>query len=163
MIPDYSGQGFELSGLVFFQSFNDAIIPECAREYETNLANLIKDLRVDLGVPDMPFVIGETGMQSGRGFTAVQKAQEAVGNNKALGKGAFVKTSPFVERGRHGDGGYHYSGNARTFYRMGEAFGKAMIGPIGDSPAVDHSGQVKKAYEGFVDKYGDFKLPHWRD
>jgi hypothetical protein len=27
----------------------------------------------------------------------------------------------------------------------------------GDSPAVDHSGQVKKAYEGF------FKLPHWRD
>jgi len=79
------------------------------------------------------------------------------------GKGAFLKTSPFVERGRHGDGGYHYSGNARTFYRMGEAFGKAMIGLIGDSPAVDHSGQVKKAYEGFVDKYGDFKLPHWRD
>jgi len=31
---------------------------------------------------------------------------------------------------------------------MGEAFGKAMIGLIGDSPAVDHSGQVKKAYEG---------------
>lgn len=99
VIPDYSGQGFELSGLVFFEGFNDAIIPEYAREYETNLANLIKDLRVDLGVPDMPFVIGETGMESGRGFTAVQKAQEAVGNNKAFGKGAFVKTSPFVERG----------------------------------------------------------------
>ncbi len=40
---------------------NDAAEPEYLEEYETNMSNFINDIRADLEVPDMKFVIGLAG------------------------------------------------------------------------------------------------------
>jgi len=60
--PEYDGSGYELSGLVWFQGFNDVINTEYRAEYGKNMVNFIRDVRKDLGVPKLPIVIGELGM-----------------------------------------------------------------------------------------------------
>jgi alpha-galactosidase len=66
LFPDYDGRGYELAGFGWHQGWNDRINQAFNDEYEKNLANFIRDVRKDLGVPKLPFVIAETGM-SGRG------------------------------------------------------------------------------------------------
>jgi len=54
--PTYRGQGFELAGLIWFQGENDC----CAKTqgfYRDSLMDLIKDVRTELGVAALPFVI----------------------------------------------------------------------------------------------------------
>ena len=67
VVPDYAGQGYELAGFAWFQGHKDR--GSSKEEYEGHLVNLIKDLRKDLGAPDLPVVIGElsTGGVKGRG------------------------------------------------------------------------------------------------
>src|SRR5206468_3101056 len=58
--PSYAGQGYELTGFVWYQGWNDGVDPKNAvPEYEQNLVNLIKDVRDDLTVPNLPVVVGE--------------------------------------------------------------------------------------------------------
>ena len=58
--PSYDGQGYELSGFVWYHGWNDGVDPKHAvPEYEQNLVNLIHDVRKELNVPSLPFVIGE--------------------------------------------------------------------------------------------------------
>ena len=66
----------------------------------------------------------------------------------------YVKTSPFmVKTGPQFDGGYHYRGRADHFFKIGGAFGKAMVGFLKETP-VDHSRQVARAREQAKRKYG---------
>jgi HEAT repeat protein len=54
--PRYRGQGYELAGFIWFQGENDC----CAKTqgfYRDSLMDLIKDVRADLGVENLPFVI----------------------------------------------------------------------------------------------------------
>lgn len=60
--PAYDDQGYEIAGLVWFHGWVDMVKPERRLEYELNLTNLIRDLRKDLGVPQLPVVIGEMGV-----------------------------------------------------------------------------------------------------
>jgi hypothetical protein len=60
--PESEGKGYELAGFVWFQGWNDLINAQRVAQYETNLVNLIKDVRKDLGAPKLPFVIGELGV-----------------------------------------------------------------------------------------------------
>jgi len=56
--PRYRGQGFELSGFIWFQGENDC----CAKTqgfYRDGLMDLIKDVRAELGVAKLPFVISK--------------------------------------------------------------------------------------------------------
>ena len=56
--PRYKGQGYELAGFIWFQGENDC----CAKTqglYRDTLMDLIKDLRTDLGVPELPVVIAK--------------------------------------------------------------------------------------------------------
>ena len=55
--PDYAGQGAELAGLVWFQGLADSTSSSMMAAYQTNLVNLIKDLRKDLGAPRLPVVV----------------------------------------------------------------------------------------------------------
>ena len=55
------GPTYSLEGLVWFQGFNDVVDEDKAKEYEFNLANLIRDLRQDLNETNLPIVIGELG------------------------------------------------------------------------------------------------------
>jgi len=58
LYPRYNGQGYELAGFIWFQGENDC----CAKTqglYRDTLMDLIKDLRTDLGVPELPVVIAK--------------------------------------------------------------------------------------------------------
>ena len=53
--PDYSKIGsYEIAGFAWHQGWNDGCDENMAKEYESNLANLIRDVRSDLGVPNLP-------------------------------------------------------------------------------------------------------------
>jgi alpha-galactosidase len=53
--PDYSKIGsYEIAGFAWHQGWNDGCDDGMTKEYEFNLANLIRDIRRDLGVPDLP-------------------------------------------------------------------------------------------------------------
>ena len=82
--PGYGGGGYELAGFVWYHGWNDGVSPQTAvPEYETNLVNLIKDVRQELNAPELPVVIGElTGawVEAPAEWTKLRKAQAAAAN-----------------------------------------------------------------------------------
>jgi hypothetical protein len=147
--PEYAGQGHEIAGFVWFQGWNDMINPEYTAEYATNLAHLIRDVRKDLKVPRLPFVIGQMGVEGanpGAGVKKFKEAQAAVLEAAEFkGNVALVKTDAFWDTEAEAvfkkgwrqhldewnkvgsDFPYHYLGSARTMIRIGRAFGEAML------------------------------------
>jgi len=79
--PDYDeSKGYEITGFVWFQGWNDGV-GKGNPDYAEQLASLIRDLRKDLKVPNMPVVIGEMGVDGDEpmGWIATfRKQQEAV-------------------------------------------------------------------------------------
>ena len=79
VVPGFdAAQGFELSGFVWFQGFNDyvdgGVYPDQQAEggygqYADLLGHFIRDVRKDLSAPRMPFVIGVMGIDGLRGDT----------------------------------------------------------------------------------------------
>ena len=157
--PEYQDQGYELSGFVWFQGFNDRTGYRLA-EYETNLTHFIKDLRQDLGVPDLPFVIGELGMDGptdelkGGRLDFYNAQQDAI---KDAGNATWVKTRDYVVpkdvSSDSFDGGFHYRGRADTFYNIGTAFGEAALKLMNDKPKNQQQA-VETARETVRKKYG---------
>lgn len=147
--PDYRDQGWELAGFVWFQGWNDMISDEATAEYTVNLAHFIRDVRRDLKVPDLPFVVGEMGVDGTEASAKIQKfkaAQAAVMNVPEFkGNVAVVKTDVFWDTEAHAvfkkgwkqypeewnkvgsNWPFHYLGSARTMCGIGRAFGEAMI------------------------------------
>jgi alpha-galactosidase len=122
--PDYDGRGYEIVGFLWFQGWNDMIDGEAVAQYEENFANLVRDLRKEFSVPEMPFVIAETGNCGNMKF---RKAQAATAERPEFkGQGAFVPTSSFKRSTPSFDGGYHWNGNAESYFLIGTAMGKAM-------------------------------------
>jgi len=60
VVPGYAGEGYEIAGFVWFQGFNDQF-DGADKEYAIHLANLIRDVRKELGRPTLPVVIGQMG------------------------------------------------------------------------------------------------------
>jgi Carbohydrate esterase, sialic acid-specific acetylesterase len=56
-IPDYTANNrrYELSGLVWFQGWNDMLNWDSVNEYGPNLVKFIRDVRLDLDDPNLPF------------------------------------------------------------------------------------------------------------
>ena len=133
-VPAYSGGGYEIAGFCWHQGWND--IGETTAVYETNLTNLIKDLRSDLAVPNLPVVIGTTGMANANSSAdrlALIAAQTNV-SNPALhpefnGTVTTVDTRPFDFGTLLGVSteGYHWNWNAESYFNIGESMGKAMM------------------------------------
>jgi len=84
IVPHYEDayDGYELSSFVWFQGWNDYIDTRKVDQYGQNLANLIRDVRLDLDAPHLPVVVGELGMHGlypeGKGVPRVMamRAQE---------------------------------------------------------------------------------------
>ena len=97
--PLEEGQGCELAGFVWFQGWNDQLRPPLLVQYEVNLANLIRDVRRDLGVPHLPVVIGEEGVNGKKPDSRIMSlrlAQAAVARlPEFAGTVALVKTSDY--------------------------------------------------------------------
>jgi len=148
LFPDLEDKTPELAGFVWFQGWNDMynIGPD---EYETDLRNLITDLRRDLNAPNLPVVIAAMGQNGSKppsdSMQKVQAAQFAMNNNPEFaGTVRTVSTAELVdteaERLFEGwrdhleewekvgsDYPYHYLGSGIWFGRIGRAMGDAMI------------------------------------
>ena len=59
--PDIGASDYEISGFAWFQGWNDGASDAFLAEYESNLNHLVNDVRNDLGVPDLPVVIANSG------------------------------------------------------------------------------------------------------
>ena len=142
-VPGYKGKGFEIVGFGWHQGWNDSIDQSAVDVYERNLVALIKDLRKDLGVKDMPFVCANTGMRGWdlpeRYRAKVEKhvqAQLAPGNAKKYpefkGNFAGVETRGFARTKEQSPSGqeFHWNRNWESFYLIGTSMGQAMIGLI---------------------------------
>lgn len=110
VIPDYdSKQGYELSGFVWFQGFNDMVdghvypnhsAPDQFELYSELLTHFIKDVRQDLDAPNLPFVIGVMGVGGLQDDSATMQAfRQAMAAPAKLpefnGNVAAVQTAPF--------------------------------------------------------------------
>ncbi len=147
--PECRGQGYEIAGFVWFQGWNDMFDPDFQDNYGKHMANFIRDVRKDLKVPDLPFVIGQMGQGGPEGASKrMQVIKEAQASMEAIpdfkGTVKVVKTDIFwdrkaaalVENWRDhvdewnkvgSDYGYHYLGSAITFSKIGRTFGEAML------------------------------------
>ena len=132
--PKYKGQGYEIVGFGWHQGWNDRVNQAFNDEYETNLAHFIRDVRKELAIEKLPFVIAETGM-SGREEThpralSLMRAQAAVAQYEEFqGNVAFVGTRDFYRAPEvsPSNQGYHWNSNAETYFLIGDGMGKAML------------------------------------
>lgn len=152
--PEYDADtGYEISGFVWFQGFNDQFSPEFRDNYASNMISFIKDVRNTLETPDMPFVIGVLG--TGRTAEKVAGNAVSIGQRKAAQTLGIVNNVLAVEsytdyssfsheifsKGwpEHyhewdlvgSDRPYHYLGSGTFFVRLGDSFAKAMIRLLG--------------------------------
>jgi alpha-galactosidase len=133
--PAYDSRGYELVGLGWHQGWNDRVNQSYNDAYEKNMANFIRDIRKDLGVKNLPFVIAETGM-SGRTekhprALSLMKAQAAVAKHPEFkGNVAFVGTKDYYRPKEDSPTGqaYHWNTNAETYFLIGDGMGQAMKG-----------------------------------
>jgi alpha-galactosidase len=139
--PEFGDRGAELAGFGWHQGWNDRVNQAFNDEYEKNLANFIRDVRTDLGVPNLPFVVAETGMsgpdEKHPRALSLMKAQAAVaGYAEFKASVVFVGTRGFWRDQAVSPTGqaYHWNTNAETYYLIGEAMGQAMTRLCGIKP-----------------------------
>ena len=154
MFPELKGRKLEMTGFFWFQGFNDqfgdpADPASPPGEYASNMKHFIKDVRKDLGAPNLPFVIAAMGTNGSKpaqgGGLAVQNAQMAMndvpefkGNVKAFRNDLLVDKKAeevYQDWNKHveewnkvgSDRAYHYLGSAIWYTRIGHAAGEAML------------------------------------
>jgi hypothetical protein len=66
----------EAAAFFWMQGERDALFPEAARQYEENLVRLIAHIRADLGVPDLPFFLGQVNPPTEQ-YPAVEEVRAA--------------------------------------------------------------------------------------
>ncbi|MFT5905047.1 MAG: hypothetical protein ACI9E1_000637 [Cryomorphaceae bacterium] len=88
VVPSYDPkQGYEIGGFVWFQGWNDMCNRHHIEQYTSNMIHFISDVRKELKVPTMPFIVGVMGVygtdpesrkfDKGLPTTAFRKAQFA--------------------------------------------------------------------------------------
>jgi alpha-galactosidase len=149
--PGYDGQGYELSGFVWFQGWNDQFTEDWYKSYGEYMACLISDVRKDLEAPDMKFVIGQVGFDGPRkskpakdgGLSArdhIKSGQLAMATRKGFkGSVAVVKTDQYWDMDAdaiyNGPGGWSKDvdkwrqfGNDRPYHYLGSPWFFAQTG-----------------------------------
>ena len=148
LLPALKGKKLELAGFLWFQGFSDQS-PERSAEYESNMKHYIKDVRRDLKVPKLPFVIAALGVSGSKkpsaGELKVRTAQMAMndvpefkGNVKAFRTDLLADKEAerlFPDWPKHhkewirvgSDRPCHYLGSAIWHNRIGRAMGESML------------------------------------
>lgn len=136
IIPNYKGQGYEIAGFGWWQGHKDGGSKEWIAEYESNLVNLINDVRAEFKVPKLPVVVatvGFGGKEMGENHLQTLEAQMAVGDPvkhpEFAGNVLSVDTRDFWRSADESPKkqGYHYNRNAETYVLVGDALGRAMV------------------------------------
>lgn len=105
LFPQFRGMRPEISGLVWFQGWNDFCVDPKIRdqvylEYGRNFAHLVHDLRAEFKVPNLPVVVGELGVDGEKRapaeIKAFRAAQAKVADEPELkGTLGYVRTAPY--------------------------------------------------------------------
>jgi len=154
LFPTLKGKKLDIAGFYWFQGYNDQFGDQAPGEYKSNMIHFIKDVRKDLGKPELPFVIAAIGTwgwdgtkspKEGSGTEKVLNGQMAMnnvpefkGNVKAFQTALLhdkqaAKLYPnwskhFDEWQKVGsDRPYHYLGSAIWYTRIGKQAAEEMI------------------------------------
>ena len=143
--PDIDDIEVEISGFAWFQGWNDGETDDFLNEYESNLNHLINDVRTDLDIPDLPFVVASSGhggyatsndgwVQSMQEIIAVAQQNAGCDDETYGGKVGFVDTKLFYKEVEESplDAIHHFHNNAETFLNIGKALGEEMIMTVND-------------------------------
>jgi hypothetical protein len=134
--PDYDGKGYEVVGFGWHQGWNDRIDASFVAQYEVNLANLIRDLRKDLNLPNMLVVIGNTGLAwagTDKNSLDLINSQASVADPikypKFAGNVTTVDTRPFHYPDTSPEIGFvhHWNYSGESYFKVGESMGAAML------------------------------------
>jgi alpha-galactosidase len=140
--PELKDHTPRIAGFGWHQGWNDGCSDAMVAEYETNMANFIRDVRKDLGVKDLPFVIANSGMV-GYGKDPEQsktnkrqilcEIQMAMGDPtkhpELKGTVASVETRGFNRTVDQSPSnfGYHWKHNGESHFLVGKGMGEAML------------------------------------
>jgi alpha-galactosidase len=134
--PEWAGMDYQIEGVGWHQGWNDGGGGEPTAEYEQNLADLIRDLRSDFGLPDMPVCIANTGIG---GWSASGSRLEIINAQLAVADPArypefagtvfTAETRDFWREAEvsPSDFGYHWNHNGETHFLIGDAMGRGML------------------------------------
>ncbi len=150
IFPDEAGRSFQLLGFAWHQGWNDGCDDEMAKEYETNLENLIRDVRKDLHTPNLPFAIAATGMvgyteQPERRREVIQAELNVSKYPEFDGTVVSVDTRPFARDPSPAsptDFIYHWNSNAESYWLLGQNLGRSIMNIILDRQMVNDKAVV---------------------
>ena len=137
----------ELAGMIWMQGESDAFSLEYAQAYETNLRNFIESVREDVGVADLPFVIGKIPPDpTWTHYDLIRQAQENVA--ASMDNVSIISTDDLPVTSHH----YNTTGQQM----LGERFANALLELSGTGLEGDLNG------DGFVNS-GDLDIvrAHW--
>jgi alpha-galactosidase len=138
--PEWAGQGYQIAGFGWHQGWADGGNTAWANEYQQNLANLIDDLRVEFGSPNLPISIADSGFfgvggQTGNLLT-VKNAQDAIGSLVSphpvfAGTVLTGDTAPFwrdpADSPNSTNQPHHWNYNGESYFLIGKALGDDMV------------------------------------
>ncbi len=131
--PGYNpADGCELVGFGWHQGWNDRVTQAFSAEYESNMEKFIKDVRLSLGAPKLPFVIATSGMVDNGNFTQIELAQLQMKNfgdypdfRDNVGV-VDTKLFNFPVADSPRDEGFHWNRNAGSYYLIGDSMAGEM-------------------------------------
>ena len=117
---------------------NDGFNKGYTQEYEENMIHFVADIRKDLGIKDLPFIIATSGMGGKGGAVAVPQLKAAAQIDNCYA----VDTIRF--RGNRVNKQIsHWYNNATTYCRIGAYSAKAMMAAMeGKAPTAEVVGHV---------------------
>lgn len=144
LFPAYHDMaGYDIEGFVWYQGWSDGRANQSKSVYEHNLANLIGDVRSDLGARGLPVSVvlsscyGWDFPRRSPGHFQIMRAQEAVAD-PALHPGiqpvSAVETRGFwqpMEMSPVPSEPFHYGNNAMSYWQIGTAAGQNMMRQLG--------------------------------
>ncbi len=139
--PEWEGRGYQIVGFAWHQGTSDKSPDKVAEEYKYNLPDFISAVRSEFGKPNLPFVIATTGMGYGGepspppydNYHAVERAQlwvagvDKPANVLSDDTRAYYEAPEVSPRNQ----GFHWNGNARSYFRVGLGLGKNMVELLG--------------------------------
>lgn len=127
--PAYKGQGHTLAGIFWHQGWNDGCNKEFTADYEENMVHFVNDIRSDLGIDDLPFIIATSGMGGKGGAVHVPQIKAATRIDHCYA----VDTTRF--RGNRVNKQIsHWYNNATSYCNIGAYSAKAMLAAMGGNP-----------------------------
>ncbi|MHC4504421.1 MAG: sialate O-acetylesterase, partial [Planctomycetota bacterium] len=155
VFPHGKGLGFELAGILWLQGENDSCGMDKERNvglwtyYRDNLFDFIRDLRADLGVPDLPFIIGEIN-DSGVWDGSPQKPKGGPTVRAAQREAARKLKNVYVFETKDLDPGYHY--DSPSHVEIGRRYANSALA-IKDQVPKQSPEAVARARKRFMDTY----------